>query len=100
MKRGLPPTAPKARTGEVTPPGVTRSARANHSSDNVDAGTRPSLQTMKEVDHGDVARRRGGERVAGRSSGLDPRRWRDLTEGGVRDVPGRHRPRTPGGGGR
>ena len=28
MKRGVPPTAPKARTGELTPPGVTACARA------------------------------------------------------------------------
>ena len=29
MKRGVPPTARKARTGEFTPPGVTASARSN-----------------------------------------------------------------------
>ncbi len=28
MNRGVPPTAPKARTGEFTPPGVTASARS------------------------------------------------------------------------
>ena len=28
MKRGVPPTAEKARTGEFTPPGVTRRARS------------------------------------------------------------------------
>ena len=33
MKRGVPPTALKARTGEFTPPGIRRSARANSSSD-------------------------------------------------------------------
>src|SRR5690606_22262715 len=33
MNRGVPPTAPKARTGELTPPGTTRRARANRSSD-------------------------------------------------------------------
>ena len=31
MNRGVPPTAPNARTGELTPPGVTRNARANKS---------------------------------------------------------------------
>ena len=31
MKRGVPPTAPNARTGEFTPPGVTAWPRANHS---------------------------------------------------------------------
>src|SRR3990170_4312706 len=34
-KRGVPPTAPKARTGESTPPGITRRARSNSSSDPV-----------------------------------------------------------------
>src|SRR5262245_16480344 len=29
MKRGVPPTARKARTGELTPPGMTRCARSN-----------------------------------------------------------------------
>ena len=33
MKRGVPPTALKARTGEFTPPGVTALARANRASD-------------------------------------------------------------------
>ena len=28
MKRGVPPTAAKARTGELTPPGVTARARS------------------------------------------------------------------------
>src|ERR1700728_4707531 len=32
MNRGTPPTAPNARTGEFTPPGVTWRARANNSS--------------------------------------------------------------------
>src|SRR5687767_8032692 len=31
MKRGVPPTARKARTGELTPPGMTRQARSNNS---------------------------------------------------------------------
>src|SRR4051812_37870527 len=33
MNRGVPPTAPNARTGELTPPGVTASARANSASE-------------------------------------------------------------------
>jgi hypothetical protein len=32
MKRGVPPTALKARTGELTPPGTTFVARANRAS--------------------------------------------------------------------
>jgi hypothetical protein len=32
MNRGVPPTAPNARTGEFTPPGVTSRARANSDS--------------------------------------------------------------------
>src|SRR5450755_777396 len=31
MKRGVPPTARKARTGELTPPGMTRRARSKSS---------------------------------------------------------------------
>ena len=33
MKRGVPPTALKARTGEFTPPGVTTRARSNRARD-------------------------------------------------------------------
>src|SRR4051794_27949606 len=33
MNRGVPPTARKARTGELTPPGVTRPARSNSCAD-------------------------------------------------------------------
>src|SRR5689334_7505013 len=33
MKRGVPPTAPKARTGELTPPGTISRARANRASE-------------------------------------------------------------------
>src|SRR3954471_12169519 len=33
MNRGVPPTARKARTGEFTPPGVTRPARSNNCAD-------------------------------------------------------------------
>src|SRR5438552_4508511 len=32
-KRGVPPTEPKARTGELTPPGITVPARTKSSSD-------------------------------------------------------------------
>src|SRR6186713_2255297 len=32
MKRGVPPTARNARTGELTPPGITRRARSNRAS--------------------------------------------------------------------
>src|SRR3990170_1376365 len=35
MTRGVPPTAPKARTGELTPPGKSPSARAIRSADRV-----------------------------------------------------------------
>nr|BFF02446.1 hypothetical protein GCM10020241_41210 [Streptoalloteichus tenebrarius] len=33
MKRGVPPTAWKARTGELTPPGVALAARSNRARD-------------------------------------------------------------------
>src|SRR6478735_4532185 len=32
MKRGVPPTEPKARTGELTPPGISRRARSKSAS--------------------------------------------------------------------
>jgi hypothetical protein len=35
MKRGVPPTARKARTGEFTPPGITALARLNNWADSV-----------------------------------------------------------------
>jgi hypothetical protein len=38
MNRGVPPTALNARTGEFTPPGVTRCARSNQSADWLVAG--------------------------------------------------------------
>jgi hypothetical protein len=43
MKRGVPPTAPNARTGELTPPGVTSRARAYKAALCVgsESGTRP-----------------------------------------------------------
>ena len=43
MKRGVPPTALNARTGEFTPPGVTAFARANSASEvSVAEGTESS----------------------------------------------------------
>src|SRR3954454_14330166 len=44
MKRGVPPTAPNARTGELTPPGVTATARANHCAEVSTLGMRTSSQ--------------------------------------------------------
>src|SRR4029450_7796487 len=38
MKRGVPPTARNARTGEFTPPGVTRRPRSNRASEAGAAG--------------------------------------------------------------
>jgi hypothetical protein len=35
MKRGVPPTAVKARTGEFTPPGMTAQASSNNVADTV-----------------------------------------------------------------
>src|ERR1700675_3971992 len=35
MKRGVPPTAPEARTGESTPPGISERARWKSSSERV-----------------------------------------------------------------
>src|ERR671918_1004405 len=39
---GVPPTAPNARTGELTPPGITRRARSNSSSDRVTGLSSPT----------------------------------------------------------
>ena len=47
MKSGVPPTALKARTGELTPPGMTRRARANRSSDWVMAGVHTKVMITK-----------------------------------------------------
>src|SRR5947209_10097590 len=33
MKRGVPPTPRNARTGELTPPGISSTARANNAAD-------------------------------------------------------------------
>ena len=41
MKRGVPPTARKARTGELTPPGMTRRARSNSASLVIDRARSP-----------------------------------------------------------
>ena len=43
MNRGVPPTALKARTGEFTPPGIPRAARANSAS--LRAGRRPESES-------------------------------------------------------
>jgi hypothetical protein len=44
MKRGVPPTARNARTGEFTPPGVTERARAKRAAlAGAGAGTGKSL---------------------------------------------------------
>ena len=45
MKRGVPPTPRKARTGECTPPGETRRARANSSSERAAAGAHADSQS-------------------------------------------------------
>ena len=58
MKRGVPPTALKARTGEFTPPGVTAWARSNQSADRgvgaaervVVGGTQPLSPTPRTTD--------------------------------------------------
>jgi hypothetical protein len=44
MKRGVPPTARNARTGEFTPPGITRWARSNNSAEIGASLTSLSLQ--------------------------------------------------------
>src|SRR5215510_5234139 len=45
MKRGLPPTARNARTGEFTPPGITCKARLKSCSD-FDMGSEPQISRI------------------------------------------------------
>src|SRR6266702_6875001 len=68
MKSGVPPTARKARTGELTPPGITLWARANSSSDWVmgtDGDSAPAHEVLGVVGQDDV-----GPRPADRGQGL------------------------------
>src|SRR4051794_17634846 len=46
MNRGVPPTARNARTGELTPPGVTALARSNRATD---AGAAASRSVMPDI---------------------------------------------------
>src|SRR4051794_38915274 len=46
MNRGVPPTARKARTGELTPPGVTALARSNSATDAGAAASRSVMSAM------------------------------------------------------
>src|SRR5579863_4703235 len=75
MNRGTPPTAPNARTGEFTPPGVTARARANNRS------LRSATLAFAGVDEVLEQSQGIGERVLARRA--EPAR------GQVRPVPGR-----------
>ena len=46
MNRGVPPTARNARTGEFTPPGITRWARSNRAAETGASVTRASLASL------------------------------------------------------
>ena len=52
MKRGVPPTARKARTGEFTPPGMTRWARSNRAAERGASDMRPVSQAVGNTDAG------------------------------------------------
>src|SRR6476646_7789495 len=67
MKRGVPPTARKARTGELTPPGVTARARASRAAD---AGA--SVGVVASVVVGCVTLPSSQPPVAPRSGGVGP----------------------------
>src|SRR5690606_10481684 len=65
MKRGVPPTERKARTGELTPPGMERMARERSSAlrdmewdDAVNDGMGPAVAGESGVEGGATARRR------------------------------------------
>src|SRR5664280_3153848 len=77
MKRGVPPTARKARTGELTPPGMTRWARAKSSALFMSGGHaagRRSCRVPKcasrSVDMARILRRGRGVGVGRRRVGL------------------------------
>src|SRR5687768_27776 len=75
MKSGVPPTALNARTGELTPPGMRRRARANSCSDWVMAGSgRPAHEVLGVVGEDHVGPRAGdgGERLLHDARLVDP----------------------------
>src|SRR4051812_1531303 len=62
MNRGVPPTARKARTGELTPPGITRLARSKSAALDIVRGLERQARRGASVD---VARILGrGQRLA------------------------------------
>src|SRR6266516_3080947 len=73
-KRGVPPTARNARTGELTPPGIRPRARSNSSSDRdtrLDANRRlrsallsPTVEVQAEPDSGGFEAERAVEGVS------------------------------------
>src|SRR4051794_15292090 len=72
-KYGVPPTEPKARTGEFTPPGITRCARSKRSR-LVDAtGFASSAQQLRQLP-GEVGEDDVGPGTLDRSELLDSRR--------------------------
>ena len=65
MNRGVPPTALKARTGELTPPGVTASARSKSAADRGGrvAGARLIVSEAPESPASATGRKSGGRAV-------------------------------------
>ncbi len=51
MKRGVPPTALKARTGELTPPGVTARARSSSAAEVEMSGSTSAFSPARGPDH-------------------------------------------------
>src|SRR5437867_5281012 len=100
MNRGVPPTALNARTGELTPPGMTRCARANSSSERVieSRSGDPAGEVLGVVGQDDLGAGAGdaGERLLDDPLLVDP----SPLGGGLdhrvfaRHVVGRHRPVT------
>ena len=92
MNLGTPPTAPNARTGEFTPPGVTSRARANSDSlrigppESAEAGTlRP--RRRRRGTPAAAARPAAGAPAAGAASAR-PGLGRNATAGPARSCPG------------
>src|SRR5260370_8572266 len=70
MKSGVPPTARKARTGELTPPGINFCARANSSSDWVMVVRAPEASAPARVVLGVVGQDHVGSGPADRRADL------------------------------
>ena len=90
MNRGTPPTAPNARTGEFTPPGVTSTGAGEQrlAADRSESRTEPTLASQRRPGtRAAAARPAAGARLA-RGASARPGRRRTGTAGRARSCPG------------